>query len=288
VIPVVGVHGIWNHSYLSSAGGDLEVAGKAISKDWAGWVAQGLGALRQPVVAPAKVPVAYYADCLRRAVEQGTGDPAMLDPFAQELFAAWVDDLRLEVLGPGAAPLTPEGRLTKWLLRQPAAWLAEHFGAMAVSVVSAAAGELATYLDPEFADLRQRARNRVIALVTEQRPRVLVAHSLGSVVAYEALCAIPDVRIEMFVTLGSPLGLGRVVFERLEPPPFGKGIRPPGVRYWLNIADRGDPVAVPPGLGTRFDGVDADRETSIHLVDPHRAKSYLRCAEFASALAPYL
>ncbi|MFD8967973.1 hypothetical protein ACFV0C_23770 [Streptomyces sp. NPDC059568] len=50
-------------------------------------------------------------------------------------------------------------------------------------------------------------------------PLVIVAHSLGSVIAYEALCAHPDWPDLTLVTLGSPLAVRGVVFDRLAPPP---------------------------------------------------------------------
>lgn len=50
-------------------------------------------------------------------------------------------------------------------------------------------------------------------------PRIVMAHSLGSAVAYEALHAHPELRPELFLTLGSPLALPRAVFHRLCPTP---------------------------------------------------------------------
>lgn len=286
--PVVGVHGIWNHKYLAQAKGDLLAATGAIGTDWTGWLAKGLGGRDLSIPAPAEVPVAYYADCLYRGTRMGA-DPALLEPFAQELYVAWVEELRRELLGAATEPLVRQGRLTRRLLRQPADWLTENFGVTARRVVFAVASELATYFAPEFGDRRAEARGRVLEAVLEYRPRVLLAHSLGSVVAYEALCSDPDARVELLVTLGSPLGMTNVVFERLLPEPIGRGLRPAGIRRWVNIADRGDPVAIPCGrLKERFDGIDEDLETSIHLVDPHLVKNYLRCPEVADALAPYL
>jgi hypothetical protein len=69
--------------------------------------------------------------------------------------------------------------------------------------------------------------------------RVVLAHSLGSVVAYETLWARPDLEVELLITLGSPLAPPDVVFDRLDPAPRnGKGRRPPGVRRWINVAPR--------------------------------------------------
>jgi hypothetical protein len=288
VAPLVGVHGIWNYGYQRKAAGNLTAAVDAISTDWAGWIGQGLGRLDVAIPVPARVPVAYYADCLFRGHRMGVDNPARLDPFARQLFIAWVEELRQEQAGRELVPLRRQGWLTI-ALRQSAEWFTEQYGDRALRVVTATVSELATYFDPKFGGLREQARQRVAEVVHRNRPRVLLAHSLGSVVAYEALCADPSLAVELFVTLGSPLAMHGVVFERLRPEPIGRGIRPQGAALWVNIADHGDPVAVPRGrLPERFDGVDRDHETSIHLVDPHLAKSYLGCAELGQELAPYL
>ncbi len=96
---------------------------------------------------------------------------------------------------------------------------------------------------------------------------VVVAHSLGSVVAYEVLCAAPEPAVPSFVTLGSPLGLPNLVFDRLqpEPRPRGDGVRghwPEPVRTWTNIADAGDVVAAVEDLRPLFG--DAIRQIRVH------------------------
>jgi hypothetical protein len=107
--------------------------------------------------------------------------------------------------------------------------------------------------------------------------------------ADEALWSRPAPRVDLLLTLGSPLGIPSVVFERLLPAPVhARGRRPPGVTHWINFADPGDIVAIPRWLGNRFDGIDRDAEPSIHLIDFHRVTSYLRHPTTAAALTPYL
>jgi len=86
---------------------------------------------------------------------------------------------------------------------------------------------------------------------------VVVAHSLGSVVAYEVLCSLPGSASLSFVSLGSPLGLPNLVFDRLQPAPRPVGAEPRGywparVRAWNNIADAGDVVALVEDLRPLF------------------------------------
>jgi hypothetical protein len=105
-------------------------------------------------------------------------------------------------------------------------------------------------------ELRPRIRSAVADAITNDTT-VVVAHSLGSVVAYEVLCAVPGPAGQSLVTLGSPLGLPNLIFDRLqpEPRPRGNGVRghwPGSVRAWTNIADAGDVVAAVEDLRPLF------------------------------------
>ena len=80
---------------------------------------------------------------------------------------------------------------------------------------------------------------------------VVIAHSLGSVVTYETLWAHPQQRVDLLITLGSPLAMPDVIFDKLHPvPEHRKGQRPPGVRRWINIAEPGDVIAIPRPLAS--------------------------------------
>ena len=92
-------------------------------------------------------------------------------------------------------------------------------------------------------------------------------------------------KVQHLITLGSPLALPHAVFDRLLPAPCPRGARPANTGRWTNIADVGDVVAVPPrGVRDRFDGVDQDVETAIHVADFHLAQRYLKTAAMAEAL----
>ncbi|MEV0175932.1 hypothetical protein AB0I00_33090 [Streptomyces sp. NPDC050803] len=117
--------------------------------------------------------------------------------------------------------------------------------------------------------VRDAVQQRVAAAVTD-RTQVVVGHSLGSVVAYEALCAHPDWPVRALLTLGSPLGIRNLVYDRLPKP----GAWPGGVDAWTNIADEGDVVALVKDLRPLF----GDR-VECHLVHngsrAHDATRYL-------------
>ena len=142
-----------------------------------------------------------------------------------------------------------------------------------------------------FGDKKTRAdvQEKVAAAIADDT-RVIVGHSLGSVVAYEVLFAHPHQQVRALVTLGSPLGLRNVVFDRLTPAPAAvpgskqvMGAWPP-VGMWANVADTGDVVAAVEdlrplfGSGIRqlrvYNGAKAHDMTS-YLTDPRTGELIL-------------
>jgi pimeloyl-ACP methyl ester carboxylesterase len=131
-------------------------------------------------------------------------------------------------------------------------------------------------------DLRERVRARIERSVGDDT-RVVVAHSLGSVVAYSALAAHPDWPVRTFVTLGSPLGAA-VVFDTLEPAPVdGTGAWPGRIERWVNVRAAGDKAAAV-SLVERF-----GPRVEEHLIDnghrAHAAEPYLNAAVTGAAIA---
>lgn len=86
---------------------------------------------------------------------------------------------------------------------------------------------------------------------------LLIGHSMGSVIAYDSLWELDHLEgltrcADCFLTIGSPLGM-RYVQRRL----IGLGnsrprIYPQNIRRWVNIAARGDLVALDPTLANDF------------------------------------
>jgi hypothetical protein len=118
--------------------------------------------------------------------------------------------------------------------------------------------------------------------------RVLIAHSLGSVVAYEYLCRYQPPSIELLVTLGCPLGIPNLVFDRLTPAPArGRGAWPGTVAGWVNVADPDDIVALRKQLAPLFPASQG-RAVEDYLIDngdqPHAISRYLNAAPTGAAL----
>ena len=131
-------------------------------------------------------------------------------------------------------------------------------------------------------DLRDRMRARAEALVGPET-RVLVAHSLGTVLSYQALCNHPNWPVHTFVTLGSPLA-SPMVGGILDPAPVdGVGVWPGQVQRWVNVRAVGDKAAAVPVaevFGPKVEDVMVDNGHRAHDPEP-----YLNAAVTGAAVA---
>ncbi|GGV77500.1 hypothetical protein M3765_14185 [Streptomyces thermoviolaceus] len=126
------------------------------------------------------------------------------------------------------------------------------------------------------AELGAAIRSRVLHGLDPGRPLVVVSHSLGTVVAYEALHEYEGT-VPLWVTLGSPLALGAVVLDRLVPRP---GRCPENVAAWRNFWDRDDIVVGRPHLADWFRPSTSGVKVVTERVDSrgpwtHTATKYL-------------
>jgi len=120
-------------------------------------------------------------------------------------------------------------------------------------------------------DLRDRIRGRLEAVIDDET-RVVVAHSLGSVLTYVALCNHPDWPVHTFVTLGSPLAAPMT--DGLVGPLVDDGIGawPGSVQRWVNVRAVGDAAAALPladRFGTRVEDVLVDNGHRAHAPEPY-------------------
>jgi hypothetical protein len=132
----------------------------------------------------------------------------------------------------------------------------------------------------------RRAIHGIVQPNVEGGPRVIVAHSLGSVVSYWLLNDLgTGANVPLFITAGSPLGVHSVK-KRLDS--LGK---PAGVQKWLNVADPRDPVALREILDQRH-GFPADIENIDDISnprdDPHSIAGYLSDPRVAEQIAAVL
>jgi hypothetical protein len=204
--------------------------------------------------------MAFYGDCFLRPGQQGT-EPEELTQDAQavaEQFAeAWLE--RTAADAPNPRDRHEAGRELQYLratgqqqgagavVRTAIASLAKvpWFGPFGMAAAERFVMRSLTQVTRYFTDdqVRAYALGQVSKLIGPDT-RVLIGHSLGSVIAYEAAHEL-DQPLPLLITLGSPLGLRSVVYERLRPQPPGF---PPSVARWVNLAGRDDFIAAEPNL----------------------------------------
>ncbi|MEX2154421.1 MAG: hypothetical protein WD825_13860 [Gemmatimonadaceae bacterium] len=124
----------------------------------------------------------------------------------------------------------------------------------------------------------RRIGNAIETAASENRPVIVVAYSLGSLVTYGYLHArasdsrpLPDLHL---ITIGSPLG-NREVRELLGQ--GGDSLRvPPNVRAWENVYDPHDGFAAPLEGSAPRAVRDRITESAVSDGDPHHIGRYLR------------
>jgi hypothetical protein len=89
------------------------------------------------------------------------------------------------------------------------------------------------------------------------RPVLLIAHSMGSVIAYDALWEMSrdsrdELQIDLFLTMGSPLGQSYLRRHLLGHGKSGRDRYPDNIRRWVNLSAVGDMTAVNPYLAEDF------------------------------------
>jgi hypothetical protein len=103
------------------------------------------------------------------------------------------------------------------------------------------------------AGVRDEIDKLVGPLIPMEDRCIVIAHSLGSIVAYNLLRHRDNCNnVAAFVTLGSPLGI-EVIIEEL-PTNGAPRLAPEGAGIWFNARDAQDTVALHEILSDRFDG----------------------------------
>ncbi|WP_329563270.1 hypothetical protein [Kitasatospora sp. NBC_01266] len=275
---VVAVHGV----------GQQLLGEQSLHQRWQPALLDGLRRAGGPELALDGLAMGFYGDLFRPpGTMLAAGDPPygaadVAEGLEQELLFAWwraaaeVDE-RVVPPDAGGRTLARAPRSVQAALRALAG--SRFFSELALRAMVFDLKQVSRYLTDH--QLRSAARERVTALIGADT-RVVVGHSLGSVVAYEALCALPGHGVRALVTLGSPLGIP-MIFDRLQPEPG----RWPGVPTWTNVADAGDVVALVkdlrPAFGPRL------RSALVHNGShAHDATAYLTSELTGAAIAEAL
>ena len=153
---------------------------------------------------------------------------------------------------------------------------------------------------------REAIRLRLTETLQRYRHKqiLLIAHSMGSIIAYDVLNAsLPGVHVDTLVTCGSPLGIPVIMNKirhenkmTLKPGPLVV----PGTIYrkWYNLSDLDDRVALNYNLADDYSAgksgitIEDLQVTNTYEFDgkknPHKAYGYLRTPEMADIITDFL
>ena len=97
--------------------------------------------------------------------------------------------------------------------------------------------------------IRQLVADRLLASWTPGSRLLVIAHSLGSVIAYEVLWELShrnnsEISVDLFMTLGSPLGLNFMRHRMINAREKGARQYPTNIRRWINLAAVGEMTAL--------------------------------------------
>ena len=124
----------------------------------------------------------------------------------------------------------------------------------------------------------QRLATEIDRAKTEGRPIVIVAHSLGAVVAYDYLSSRRDSLpvVENLVTMGSMVGYPELRRLLIGGAAGDSLARPRGVKAWVNLRNGQDVLAAPLSVGR-----DIVTTPPLDEPDPHELVGYLRASSAA-------
>ncbi|MEJ2161338.1 MAG: hypothetical protein ACO22K_03130 [Woeseiaceae bacterium] len=127
--------------------------------------------------------------------------------------------------------------------------------------------------------VRQMLKLALRAAAEAERPILLVAHSMGSVIAYEALWQMSrseqdSISIDLLLTMGSPLGQRYMQKRLVGNTESGPRRYPDNVRRWINLTAVGDLTAIDPDLADDF--AEMTRLGLVDTIEDHGVQNYFR------------
>ena len=192
--------------------------------------------------------------------------------------------------------------------------LTEKFPGASAKIIENYFAELNTYYTHECISLKNEdcsaktaIRERLLNILEEYAGYkiLLIAHSMGSIIAFDVLSdPSVDFPINTFVTMGSPLGMPPIVVRNFEAqkailPPLKKPEAPHCITArWYNLSDRRDSIALDHTLRDDY-GPNSRGVIALDLLskndyivagaaNPHKSFGYLRARQTAGIIDLFL
>ena len=119
-------------------------------------------------------------------------------------------------------------------------------------VLQSTANEIRRYFQNEndiACSIRERLKEQLRPILKNNEKVLLIGHSLGSVIAYDALWELSHIenlpnKVDLFLTIGSPLGMNYVQNRVNGSHDTGNKKYPVNIKKWVNISAEGDITAL--------------------------------------------
>jgi hypothetical protein len=279
---IVGIHGLAN-----------KPPAKELEKWWRQAILEGLARNCGNTEQMVEFTIVYWANQFHDPLQ----DPRkMEEPYVKAEGSdplktykdGWCDDVVAGVLGIGGLALDATKRYLG-------------IGELADRVLQAKLNDLSNYY--ENRKVREKLRSGLETKLKSLKGKriMLIAHSMGSIIAYDVLRIIgrkdPNYRLDHFVTIGSPLGLPHVKDRIYRENHLVR--TPTVVRKWTNFAERRDPVAIDVHLANDYEPNDHGVQVKDDLIingyvgkggEPnyHKSYGYLRAPELSKAIRNFI
>lgn len=278
---IIGVHGLANKPPQAQH-----------EQDWVAAIKEGLERNCSLCGPPVNYKAVHWAHVNYRDPLIPDPEPYIPTPAGQPIKTyrdGWLDEIVSYVSKAAIDRITKE---REWLGIDP----------ITQAVLNRKLTDLGTYYENAATrcDLRDMIKKAVID--NQHRRITIIAHSMGSIISYDALRELGQVgaqaKVENFITIGSPLGLPTVVTKiRKE----WNMLRTPSVvaKRWINFADRRDPVAFDTHLQDNYEANDNGVRVEDDLIlnnyvgpdgraNRHKIYGYLRCPEMSELMRSIL
>jgi len=152
--------------------------------------------------------------------------------------------------------------------------------------------DLGKYLHGGKRDLIRAKLTGTINAIDESSDVILIAHSMGSIIALDALINEQLRQVTCLVTIGSPIGL-EVIQEQVGANAIEKGMLDEKVAAWSNLYDRLDPIALDTDLADEYLKKIDDLPIDNLFIDKngdrnrHKSYGYLNCPEMNAIIRSY-
>ncbi len=150
-------------------------------------------------------------------------------------------------------------RLTRWVYRL-GGWLPVLVPHLASESMQVQLSDMRRYVRDENGiaqHTRRMLKIPLIAAAKKHRPILLIGHSMGSIISYDTLWELSHeheekLQIDLFLTLGSPLGQRMIQKQIKGSMAAGKARYPTNVKRWRNLSAVGDLTVIDPRLRNDF------------------------------------